>query len=109
MIVMFPVKSHVSVLYISAVVLTIMFLAWGCGEETTPTGGKAPAEISGSLIYTTGCKDYIYGGSPSSPAVLDCVFWEWDGCDTLSVVHVNSALNCCPGTCLLYTSDAADE
>jgi hypothetical protein len=90
--------SPARLIFFPAIMLCASLLAYGCSEEITPTGGGAPLEISGSLIHTTGCKDYIYGSSPGSPAVLDCVFWEWDGYDTLSVVHVDAALNCCPGT-----------
>jgi hypothetical protein len=99
MITMFPgIIRAVRLIAFPAIILSISLLAYGCGDETTPTGSDTPVKISGSLVDATDCKDYIYGGSPASPAVLDCVFWYWDGSDTLRVVHVNAALNCCPGT-----------
>jgi hypothetical protein len=82
--------------YIALIALTLM--SHGCGDEIAPTGGGVPMDISGMLVNTTECKENIYGFGTAAPSVLDCVFWEWDGSDTLSVIHVNAGLNCCPGT-----------
>ena len=95
---MLPVRFR-SIRYFSiTIILALAFLAHGCGDDTIPTSTRIPSDISGNLIHATGCKDNIYGGVQASPTTLDCVFWEWDGSDTLSVIHVNAGLNCCPGT-----------
>jgi hypothetical protein len=75
------------------------FMCLGCSDEVTPPVEDPPVHIvSGTLVGTTECKENIYGSALSSMVNLDCVTWEWDGSDKLTVVHVNSALNCCPGT-----------
>jgi hypothetical protein len=76
--------------------VSVLLLPAGCGDEITPTEGDPPTEVTGTLVHTTGCKENIYG--LAAPTVLDCVSWDWDGSGTLALVHVNAALNCCPGT-----------
>ncbi len=59
-------------------------------------GGPAPcAQPTGSLISHTNCKSFA-PDRDSVPPTLDCVFYEWDGGNVLSVQHVNTAFNCCP-------------
>jgi hypothetical protein len=97
MIAMFAEKAHAfrSILF-PVFFLSILLVAHSCSDEITPPGSRSPSDVSGMLVRTTGCKEIIYG--LAAPATLDCVSWDWDGSDTLSVVHVNAALNCCPGT-----------
>jgi hypothetical protein len=78
--------------------LSFLLLFHGCGEEVAPGGGIAPGTPIGTLVDATGCKDPILGTERGAPLTSDCIFWEYDGSDTLRVVHVNAALNCCPGT-----------
>jgi len=99
MIMMFPVKIRsIRLISLSIVIMAIALLAHGCSDEITPPIDDKPDLVfaSGTLVHATECKEIIYG--LAAPAVLDCVFWEWDGSDTLRVVHMNAALNCCPGT-----------
>ncbi len=80
-------------------ILSASLLAYSCSDDITPPGDDVPTHVSGMLVQTTGCKENIYGlGDLAAPAVFDCITWDWDGSDTLSVVHTNAGLNCCPGT-----------
>lgn len=83
---------------IPMMILSIVLLAHGCSDEITPPGNGVPTDISGMLVHTTGCKETIYGLDTGAPTDIDCISWGWDGSDTLSVVHINAGLNCCPGT-----------
>ena len=99
MITMFDGKARaVRSISIPILILSAMLLAHGCSDDITPPGGGVPTDISGNLVHATECKENIYGLDNGAPAVLDCIFWDWDGSDTLSVVHINAALNCCPGS-----------
>ncbi len=100
---MFPVRNQaVRLISLSIIILSSSLLAHSCSDEITPPGDPpgddVPAHISWMLVHATECKEDIYGLGFAAPAVLDCISWDWDGSDTLSVVHINAGLNCCPGT-----------
>lgn len=107
---MFPVKIRsIRLISISMAILALALLAHGCSDEITPPAGKVPADFSGTLVDATECKDNIYGFEAGAPVTLDCVTWDWDESDTLRLVHVNAALNCCPGTIVgLVSSDGGN-
>ncbi len=96
---MFSDKTRlIRLISLSTMILTLALLTHGCSDEITPPVGHEPLNLSGTLVHATECKENEYGFDAGAPTVLDCVFWEWDGSDTLRVVHLNAALNCCPGT-----------
>jgi hypothetical protein len=89
-------------------ILFALLIPHSCSDEVAPPGGKIPADLSGTLVNATGCKDNIFGVDFDAPVILDCMSWNWDGSDTLSLVHVNAGLNCCPGTIVgLVTIDGS--
>ena len=99
MITMFPDKSRAfRFISISIAILSVALLAHSCSDEITPPGDRVPAYIAGTLVLTTECKEDIYGLGPAFTSDLDCITWDWDGSDTLSFIHINAGLNCCPGT-----------
>ncbi len=62
-------------------------LGW-CGDPCGP---------SGSLVETGVCKSFVMGKttdytSPDS----DCVAYEYDGLNVLTLRHINAGFNCCP-------------
>ncbi len=96
---MFPVRTRsIRLISLSIMILTLALLSHGCSDEITPPVDKVPSELSGTLVHATGCKDIVYEFDAGAPTDLDCVTWDWDGSDTLRLVHVNAGLNCCPGT-----------
>lgn len=96
---MFFARAHAArSITVLTVILFAILLAHGCSDEITPPVDDVPTHISGNLVHCTECKDNIYGLGTGSPVTPDCVTWDWDGSDTLRIVHVNAALNCCPGT-----------
>ena len=99
MITMFPDKSRAfRFVSISIAILSVALLAHSCSDEITPPGDRVPSHIAGTLVQTTGCKEDVYGLGGVLTTDSDCIWWDWDGSDILSVVHINAGLNCCPGT-----------
>ena len=96
---MSTMNSHSRItIALSVMVPALVLLAAGCGDETAPPADVAPPWISGALVDATGCKSGAGESETAEQGGLDCLRWDWDGSDTLLVVHVNAALNCCPGT-----------
>jgi hypothetical protein len=99
MITMFPAKVRsIRMISIPTVFFALALLTHGCSDEITPPAGNVPSGLSGTLVHATECKDNIYGFDAVAPVTPDCVTWDWDGSDTLRLVHINAGLNCCPGT-----------
>jgi hypothetical protein len=51
----------------------------------------------GRITHTSGCKTYsLTRDTHGTPPDQDCIVYDYDGQNTLSVTHVNAGFNCCP-------------
>ena len=80
-------------------------LVLGCEKEKE----NPPVEITGQLINSTECKDFLKStkGSSITPDSLSCIEWTYNREDSiLTFKHVNAGFNCCPEelTCEVSTS-----
>jgi hypothetical protein len=69
-----------------------------CGEDTDNRTAEPRYEPVGTLMEAAGCKTFEAKSPDETQAALDCIDWSYDGAGTLTITHINAALNCCPGT-----------
>lgn len=73
--------------------LAVACLAAGCGSSDGD--GQPYLEPTGELVDIQGCKGSAATIAGDVAANLDCIEYSYSG-RTLSLKHVNAALNCCP-------------
>lgn len=79
--------------------VSIAFLP-SCGEDEEGTVGLGN-NYSGSLIgRTPDCKSYADTDQDRFPSSMECLSYSYDGTDVLSIDHINTGFNCCPGEIL---------
>jgi len=60
-----------------------------------PWGGGS--EPSGIIIGNSGCKSmYKAPVADTTPPDQDCITWQYDGVNMLTLKHINAGFNCCP-------------
>jgi len=59
---------------------------WGTGPE--PSG-----EVTGRSTCKSMIKD---AAADTTPPDQDCITWQYDGSNTLTLKHINAGFNCCP-------------
>lgn len=70
----------------------LMMIISGCDKENTTSG------ISGSITGSSDCKSIKSTGLTDIADTLSCVDYLYDSTSReLSVIHINSGFNCCPG------------
>ena len=77
--------------------LGLMVTLGGCKKsadaQLTPTG---------ALLQTTDCKQFLANASGQLDGYIpgqheDCLEYQYNGTDTLTLRHINAGFNCCPG------------
>ena len=75
--------------------LVLMVSAAGCkkSSEVTPTG---------TLLQANGCKQFLTNASGQMDGYVpgpheDCIEYQYNGTDTLTLGHINAGFNCEPG------------
>ncbi len=81
------------------ILLFLLFIfAFSCNNDE-PEVNK-PLEINGKLTYNSECKSFDgMIRNPITPDNLSCIEYEFDADNNrLTLRHINTAFNCCPGT-----------
>lgn len=75
--------------------VSLFFFISGCKESND----LVPAVPEGRLLNYEGCKDIQHGtaGELSLQKVQECIEYEYDGVESLTINHTNATFNCCPG------------
>jgi hypothetical protein len=76
--------------WIPAIIL-LAWLAGGCASDSTAIGTLEPL---GEMVGFTGCKFENMSGAADIRPDTDCIRYSYDP-NTLRLVHVNTAFNCC--------------
>ncbi len=77
---------------------TIDLVAEPAGAYCVPRLGypwEEPPPPNGSTIGYSGCKYLRDNPADTLPPNQDCLFYEYDGQNTLTVTHANTCFNCC--------------
>lgn len=89
------IPSLICVFGICSALFLILFID-GCGEDNPANPPGTQLTPTGTLLSTTGCKQSVRGEELSTPPDQDCVEYEYDGNNVLTLTHLNAGFNCCP-------------
>lgn len=88
----FTVDKEMKSFFFGLFVLFFLMMISGCDKENTTSG------ISGSITGSSDCKSIKTLGLNDIADTLSCVDYLYDSTShELSVIHINSGFNCCPG------------
>lgn len=92
----------------NAILFSIFILfMFSCNDEPEVNN---PLDINGKLTSSTECKSFDgMIRNPITPDTLSCIEYEFDGDNNiLTLKHINSAFNCCPGLITCNVSSRND-
>ncbi len=88
----------IAVSILSIVLITAVLTATGCQNNDRSVIPVVSGDPSWSIVSFSSCKVFAGITAAGRAGGRDCFAYSYDGDSTLSITHINAALNCAPGT-----------